>query len=102
MQTCLPNAVSFVLECMIYLTYVSSAVDEHTGGVNSVKCVTVLKIPASVSPKLAVLGEPKCCCSESCHKRSTICSEKLKRRTIESGTVEMSILARASKSSPSS
>lgn len=35
--------------------------DEHTGGVNSVKCVTVLKIPASVGTKLAVLGEPKCC-----------------------------------------
>lgn len=33
-----------------------------------------------------------------CHKRSTISSEKLKRRNIESGTVEMSILARASKS----
>lgn len=61
MQTCLPNPVSFVLECMIYMTYVSSAVDEHTGGVNSVKCVTVLKIPASVGTKLAVLGEPKCC-----------------------------------------
>lgn len=93
--------------------------DEHTGGVNSVKCVTVLKIPASVGTKLAVLGEPKCCCSESnsalqeeychnmsfalrCHKQSTISSEKLKRRNIESGTVEMSILARASKSSPSS